>query len=185
MRCYNNITLIVKAVLSPSEGRTGQKEVEKLIVGSYSVAVDAQGRLIVPASWHPDLGEGVVIIRDLSPSGEHFLTALTAQAYNSTLSDFAHNRASYGGRSADATRSLLQYACGCKFDQKRRISVDAANLAYAGITANAVLTANIRSDNPVFEIWEPDALERNNKAFDEWALQEELKRNAEEAKSLQ
>lgn len=156
-----------------------------MIVGSATVAVDTQGRLIVPAGWHPDLGEGVVVIRDLSPSGEHFLTALTAQAYASMLSDFAHNRASYGGRNADATRNILQYACNCKFDQKRRISIDAANLAYAGVTANAVLTANIRSDNPVFEIWEPEALERNNKSFDEWALQEELKRNAEEAKSLQ
>lgn len=156
-----------------------------MIVGSYSVAVDAQGRLIVPSSWHPDLGDGVVIIRDLSPSGEHFLTALTAQAYESTLSDFAHNRASYGGRNADATRNLLQYACNCRFDQKRRISVDSANLAYANITSGAVLTANIRSNNPVFEIWDPEALERNNKAYDEWQIQEELRRNAEEAKSLQ
>lgn len=154
-----------------------------MIVGSFNVAVDSQGRLIVPSSWHPDLGEGVVVIRDLSASGEHFLTALTAQAFNSMIDDFAHNP-STDKRYNDASRSILQYACGCKFDQKRRISVDSDNLGYAGITANAVLTANIRSNNPVFEIWEPAALERNNKAYDEWQLEEALKQNAEEVRGL-
>ncbi|MBR0135860.1 MAG: hypothetical protein IJM18_06640 [Clostridia bacterium] len=154
-----------------------------MIVGSYSVAVDAQGRLIVPSGWHPDLGEGIVIIRDLSASGEHFLTALTSQAFNSMIDDFAHNP-STDKRYIDASRSILQYACSCKFDQKRRISVDAANLNYAGITGSAVLTANIRSNNPVFEIWEPDALERNNKAYDERQIQEALDRNAEEVRNL-
>ncbi len=155
-----------------------------MIVGSFSVAVDAQGRLIVPAGWHPDLGEGVILIRDLSPSGERFLTALTAQAFDCTINDFSHNLAT-DKRYSDATRSLLQYACNCKFDQKRRISIDQANLKYAGITNSAVLTANIRSNNPIFEIWEPDALERNNKSFDEWKLEEALRKNAEEVRSLQ
>ena len=68
-----------------------EKEVDKLIVGRYNVAVDSQGRLIVPSSWHPDLGEEVVIIRDLSASGEHFLTALTKEAYNGLINDFGHN----------------------------------------------------------------------------------------------
>ncbi|MBR5714488.1 MAG: hypothetical protein IKX58_06855 [Clostridia bacterium] len=156
----------------------------KLIVGRYQVAVDAQGRLIVPSGWHPDLGDGVVVIRDLSASGEHFLTALTAQAFNSMIDDFAHNL-STDKRYADASRSILQYACNCRFDQKRRISVDSDNLSYAGITGNAVLTANIRSNNPVFEIWEPSALDRNNKAFDERQLQEALERNAEEVRQMQ
>lgn len=154
-----------------------------MIVGSYNVAVDTQGRLIVPSGWHPDLGEGVVVVRDLSASGEHFLTALTAQAFESMINDFAHNP-STDKRYNDASRSILQYACSCKFDQKRRISVDSDNLRYAGITTGAILTANIRSNNPVFEIWEPDALERNNKAYDEWQLQEALKQNAEELRNL-
>ena len=155
-----------------------------MIVGSFQVTVDAQGRLIVPSGWHPDLGEGVVVVRDLSPSGEHFLTALPAQAYESTINDFAHNPSSYGGRKADATRNLLQFACNCRFDQKRRISVDSENLRYAGISTGAILTANIRSNNPVFEIWAPEALERNNKSYDEWQLQEELKAKAEEVRNL-
>lgn len=154
-----------------------------MIVGSCNVAVDAQGRLIVPSAWHPDLGEGVIVIRDLSASGEHFLTALTIQAFNSTLSDFSHTLAT-DNRYSDATRSILQYACNCKFDQKRRISIDQENLKYAGITSGAVLCANIRSSNPVFEIWAPEALDRNNKSFDEWQVQEALKRNAEEVRGF-
>lgn len=155
-----------------------------MIVGSYNVAVDAQGRLIVPSGWHPDLGEGVVVVRDLSPAGEHFLTALTAKAFEGLINDFAHDP-NTSSRYRDASRSILQYACNCKFDQKRRISVDSENLKYAGITTNAVLTANIRSNNPVFEIWEPDALERNNKSYDEWQIREALDRNAEEVRNLQ
>lgn len=153
-----------------------------MIVGRYNVAVDAQGRLIVPSAWHPDLGEGVVIIRDLSASGERFLTALTQEAYNALINDFGHNPAT-DKRYADASRRVLQFACSCRFDQKRRISVDSENLAYAGVTGSAVLTANVWSNHPVFEIWEPDALERNNKAYDEFQLQEALRMNAEEIRN--
>ena len=155
-----------------------------MIVGSFTVAVDAQGRLIVPSGWHPDLGEGVVVIRDLSASGERFLTALTKEAFDSTINDFSHTLAT-DDRYSDATRSILQYACNCRFDQKRRISIDQENLKYAGVAGTAVLTANIRSNNPVFEIWAPEALERNNTSFDEWKIKELLKKNAEEVRGIQ
>lgn len=154
-----------------------------MIVGSYNVAVDAQGRLIVPSGWHNDLGESVVVVRDLSASGEHFLTALTLQAFNSMLSDFSHNLAT-DSRYTDATRSILQYANNCKLDQKRRISIDQENLKYAGIDQGAMLCANIRSSNPVFEIWSPEALERNNQSYDEWQAKEAFKRNAEEVRGI-
>lgn len=154
-----------------------------MIVGRYNVTVDAQGRLIVPSAWHPDLGTELVIIRDLSASGEKFLTALTRDAFNGLINDFAHNPAS-DKRYSDASRKILQYAWNCKFDQKRRISVDSANLTYAGIKGSAVLTANIWSNHPVFEIWEPEALERNNKAYDDPQYQEDLQKNAEENRNL-
>ena len=151
-----------------------------MIVGSYSVTVDSQNRLIVPPLWHQDIGEFVIVTRDLSESGEHFLTAMPKEAYQSTIDTFAHNSA-VSKRYNDAARSILQYACECRFDPKRRITVNSANLKYAGIEGTAVLTANIRSNNPVFEIWNPDALERNNKAFDEWQIQEALQRVADES----
>lgn len=154
-----------------------------MIVGSFSVTVDSQNRLIVPPNWHQDCGEFVIVTRSLSDSGEHFLTAMPAAAYQSTIDDFAHNPAT-SKRYNDAARNILQYACECRFDPKRRITVNAANLKYAGITNSAVLTANIRSNNPVFEIWEPEALERNNKAYDEWQLNEALERNADEVRGL-
>ncbi len=155
-----------------------------MIVGRSTVTVDAQGRLIVPSAWQGDLGESVVVIRDMSASGERFLTALTAKAYDAMINDFAHNPPT-DKRYADVSRHILQYACGCKFDQKRRITVEADNLRYAGITGSAVLTANIKSNNPVFEIWEPGALERNNKAYDERDMEDGLSRNAEEVRNLQ
>ncbi|MBQ1892482.1 MAG: hypothetical protein II155_00095 [Clostridia bacterium] len=155
-----------------------------MIVGSFNVTVDAQGRLIVPSDWAEALGERVVVIRDLSPSGEHFLTALPMEAYQSYISDFAHNPAS-DPRSHDLSRKLLQYACDCKIDQKkRRISIVSSSLQYAGIETSAVLTANIRSSYSVFEIWAPEALERSNAEFDEWQYQEALKKNADEVKGI-
>lgn len=155
-----------------------------MIVGSFSVAVDAQGRLIVPSAWHPDLGEGVVIVRDLSASKKPFLTALTKEAFESTINDFSHTLAT-DDRYSDATRNLLQFACGCKFDQKRRITIDQENLKYAGITTNAMLTANIRSNKPVFEIWAPETLKANNEDFDTWKSKALFKKNAEEVRNLQ
>ncbi|MBO6061062.1 MAG: hypothetical protein J6P98_02960, partial [Clostridia bacterium] len=94
----------------------------------------------------------------------------------------AHNP-STDKRYADVSRNILQYACGCRFDQKRRITIDADNLRYAGITGSAVLTANIKSNIPVFEIWEPEALERNNNAYKESDYDEGLSRNAEEVRN--
>lgn len=154
-----------------------------MIVGSYNVTVDSQNRLIVPTLWHQDIGEFVIITRDVSDSGERFLTAMPSAAYQSTINDFGHNPAT-SKRYNDAARNLLQYACECRFDPKRRITVNSANLEYAGIKGTAMLTANLRSSNPVFEIWNPDALERNNKAYDEIKMREELEKNADEVRNL-
>jgi DNA-binding transcriptional regulator/RsmH inhibitor MraZ len=185
VECYNELTLtVISHYGAKAVKKYVQREVEGLIVGSYNVSVDAQGRLIIPNNWHTDLGELVVVVRDLSASGEHFLTALTIPAFNSTLNDFSHTLAT-DNRYSDATRSILQYARDCKLDQKRRISIDQENLKYAGITQNAVLCANIRSSNPVFEIWSPEALDRNNKSFDEWQARDAFQRNAEEVKGHQ
>lgn len=153
-----------------------------MIVGSYTVTVDTQNRLIVPPNWHQDCGECVIVTRSLSDSGERFLTAMPTEAYQATINDFAHNPAT-SKRYNDAARSILQYACECRFDPKRRITVNALNLEYAGIKGSAVLTANIRSNHPVFEIWNPDALDRNNKAYDEWQLQADLEQNADEVRA--
>lgn len=153
-----------------------------MIVGRSTVTVDAQGRVIVPSAWQADLGESVVVIRDRSAYNEDFLTALPAKAYQAMIDDFSMNPPS-DKRYADVSRHILQYANWCKLDQKRRITVDAENLRYAGITTTAVLTANIKSNNPVFEIWDPEALERNNKAFSPEDMEAGLSRHAEEVRN--
>lgn len=158
-------------------------EAEKYLVGRYNVTVDPQNRLIIPTIWQQSIGERVIVIRDLSESGEHYLTALPNEAFQSMMSDFSHVPAT-STVIADETRDILQYACDCRFDSKRRISVNSDLIEYANIHGSAVLTSNVRSSKPIFEIWDPAALARNNEANNERKRREKLERNAEEVKRL-
>ncbi len=110
-----------------------------MLVSSYEHAVDAKGRVFIPAKWREDLGTTVVVMRGITGSNEDkCLTCMSLSSWEEMLAKF--KTVAMSDVTAQRTlRGLLATACDCEADKQGRILLSAALRNYAEIDKEAVL----------------------------------------------
>ncbi|MBQ9832926.1 MAG: division/cell wall cluster transcriptional repressor MraZ [Clostridia bacterium] len=120
-----------------------------MLISSYEHAVDAKGRVFIPAKWREDLGGTVIVMRGLTGSGEDkCLTCMSMESWQEMLAKFK-TVAMSDVAAQRALRSLFASASDCDADKQGRILISASLREYAGIEKDAVL---VGMGNRV-EIW--------------------------------
>ncbi len=129
-----------------------------MLTGTYNHALDAKGRLIVPARLREDLGEGFVITRNmdkcLSIYPAHEWQNLTEKLNGLPLI------------SSEPARKINRVICGnssiCEVDKQGRILIPQHLREYAGLKKDVTLVGA----NRLVEVWDSDTWNRYNSTID-------------------
>ena len=120
-----------------------------MLISSYEHSVDAKGRVFIPAKWREDLGDTVILTRDLLGSREsQCLFGMSLATWNEMLERFKRVAIS-DVKAQNAMRMLFANAADCELDKQGRVLVAASLRNYAGIDKDAVLIGM----GSRFEIW--------------------------------
>ncbi len=148
-----------------------------MIIGRYVNAVDAKGRVFVPAKWRGDIGDSVVVMRGFCENPEeHYLKAMSEAQFEqlaAELEALPPTDLHY----LDAAREMFQFATQCEIDKQGRILIAQHLLEYAGISDEAALAASVKS----FEIWNPAELDAKNCTYSRKKLAEDCQSLADRA----
>jgi len=132
-----------------------------MFLGEYTHALDARGRIIVPARFRSELETGLVVTRGYDPCLVIYpldgWTALASRVAQTSAA--SRNARSYG-------RLVFGGAYEATLDSMGRVLIPAFLREYAGIEEEAVVVGV----NTYLEIWHPekwrDALERDAQNLD-------------------
>lgn len=109
------------------------------MINSFEHSVDAKGRVFLPAKWRDDLGDTVIITRDMMGKGEdRCLYGMPVSVWNEMLERFRRISVT-DVRAQNAMRMLFANACDCEPDKQGRILIPASLREYAGIGGEAML----------------------------------------------
>lgn len=110
-----------------------------MLISSYEHAVDAKGRVFLPAKWREDLGSTVVVMRGITGSNEDkCLTCMSLSSWEEMLAKF--KSVAMSDVTAQRTlRGLLASANDCETDKQGRILISSSLRSYAEIDKEAVL----------------------------------------------
>ena len=123
-----------------------------MLISSFEHSVDAKGRVFIPAKWREDLGDTIVITRDMSGGGDgRCLFGMSMGVWNDMLERFKRVAIS-DVKAQNAMRMLFAGASDCELDKQGRVLLSASLRQYAGIDKEAVL---IGMGNRI-EIWSQD-----------------------------
>ena len=160
-----------------SLGRARLQKTERrlrVLISSFEHSVDAKGRVFIPAKWRDDLGDTIVITRDLPGEGDtRCLFGMSLQVWNEMLERFKRIAIS-DAPAQNAMRMLFAGATDCELDKQGRALLSANLRQYAGIDKDAVL---IGMGNRI-EIWDAETW-RQHSAEQETLGQEALSYLAE------
>lgn len=115
--------------------------------GEYSHAIDAKGRLIIPAKYREALGEEFMISKGL----DGCLCVFTMEEWE-IFEEKLNSFSSLNADARDLRRFFISGSEDSRLDKQGRILIPAQLLAYAGITDNAVV-AGVGNR---LEIWSAD-----------------------------
>ena len=141
-----------------------------MLIGSFAHALDAKGRVFIPAKWRESLGDILVITQGLLADRElHCLFGMSVaqwERFSARLSELPMT-----DLTAQAVkRRLYASAAACEVDKQGRILIPASLRDRAGIGKDAIL---IGVGNRL-EIWSPTELaaheEQTGAAYDEALL---------------
>ncbi len=145
----------IRAVGGQRRGNLGRVRLQKaerrlrVLISSFEHSVDAKGRVFIPAKWRDDLGDTIVITRDLPGEGDtRCLFGMSLQVWNEMLERFKRIAIS-DAPAQNAMRMLFAGATDCELDKQGRALLSANLRQYAGIDKDAVL---IGMGNRI-EIW--------------------------------
>ena len=126
-----------------------QKGGARVLISSFEHSVDAKGRVFIPAKWREDLGDTIVITRDMSGGGDgRCLFGMSVDVWKEMLERF--NRVAISDvKAQNAMRMMFAGASDCELDKQGRVLLSAGLRQYAGIDKDAVL---IGMGNRI-EIW--------------------------------
>lgn len=123
-----------------------------MLISSFEHSVDAKGRVFIPAKWRDDLGDTVIITRDMMGKGDsRCLYGMPVTLWNDILERF-RKVAVTDVKAQNAMRMLFANAFDCEADKQGRILLPASLREYAGITGEATL---VGMGNRI-EIWGKD-----------------------------
>ncbi len=134
-----------------------------MLIGSYEHGVDAKGRVFIPAKWREDLGDTIILTRDLLGSGESkCLFGMSLATWNEMLERFKKVAIS-DVKAQNAMRMLFANAGDCELDKQGRALVGASLRNYAGIEKDVVLVGM----GSRIEIWSAEQWKARCEAEDE------------------
>lgn len=120
-----------------------------MLISSFEHSVDAKGRVFIPAKWRDDLGDTIVITRDMLGSGDtRCLFGMSLVVWNEMLERFKRIAMS-DVPAQNAMRMMFAGAMDCELDKQGRALLGGSLRQYAGIEKDAVL---IGMGNRI-EIW--------------------------------
>ena len=123
-----------------------------MLISSFEHSVDAKGRVFIPAKWREDLGDTIIITRDMSGGGDgRCLFGMSMGVWNDMLERFKRVAIS-DVKAQNAVRMMFAGASDCELDKQGRVLLSASLRQYAGIDKEAVL---IGMGNRI-EIWSQD-----------------------------
>ena len=123
-----------------------------MLISSFGHSVDAKGRVFIPAKWRDDLGDTVIITRDMMGNADsRCLYGMPVELWNDILERFKKVAVS-DVKAQNAMRRLFANACECELDKQGRILISGTLRKYAGIDKDAVL---VGMGNRI-EIWSGD-----------------------------
>lgn len=135
-----------------------------MLLGTYTPKLDEKGRLILPAKFREELGEGVVLTR-----GQDRCIYVFSEAEFEELHSRLRQAPVTSKQARDYLRVLLSGAHAETPDRQMRVTIPAQLRRYAGLDRElAVIGAGTRA-----EIWDAEAwaeyLESTEAAFSETA----------------
>lgn len=118
-----------------------------MLMGEFSHAIDAKGRLIIPAKFREQLGGRVVITRGM----DGCLFGYPMDQWKQLEAQM--NKLSLTKKNARAfMRFMYSAATECEFDKQGRVNIPQTLRTHAGLTKKCVIVGV--SDR--FEIWDQD-----------------------------
>lgn len=133
-----------------------------MLLGTHTPKLDDKGRVILPAKFRDDLGEGVVITRGQDRCLYVFSTTEFERVHERIREAPLSNK-----QARDFLRMFLSGASAEKPDGQNRVTIPPALRTYAGLERDLVLTGV----GAHAEIWDADAwnayAESNESAFAE------------------
>ena len=104
-----------------------------MLISSFGHSVDAKGRVFIPAKWRDDLGDTVIITRDMMGNADsRCLYGVPVELWNDILERFKKVAVS-DVKAQNAMRRLFANACECELDKQGRILIPNSLREYAGI----------------------------------------------------
>ena len=109
-----------------------------MLISSFGHSVDAKGRVFIPAKWRDDLGDTVIITRDMMGNADsRCLYGMPEELWNDILERFKKVAVS-DVKAQNAMRRLFANACECELDKQGRILIPNSLREYAGISSDAM-----------------------------------------------
>ena len=120
-----------------------------MLISSFGHSVDAKGRVFIPAKWRDDLGDTVIITRDMMGNADsRCLYGMPVELWNDILERFKKVAVS-DVKAQNAMRRLFANACECELDKQGRILIAPSLRERAQLDGDIMLAgANNR-----IEIW--------------------------------
>ena len=141
-----------------------------MLISSFGHSVDAKGRVFIPAKWRDDLGDTVIITRDMMGNADsRCLYGMPVELWNDILERFKKVAVS-DVKAQNAMRRLFANACECELDKQGRILVPQTLREFAGLEKDVVLTGNINR----IEIWSKEKWNENSNYDDMDAIAESM-----------
>ena len=121
-----------------------------MFMGEYSHAIDAKGRVIMPAKFREELGASCVVTRGL----EGCLSVYTSEAWQA-LADKMKKLHTSKEKVRAFNRFLFGSAAELEFDRTGRILIPATLRDYAGLSREVTVLGT----GDTIEIWDKEAYE--------------------------
>ena len=119
--------------------------------GGYASAMDAKGRLVIPAKFRADLGEDSMLVKGF----DKCVYIYPREQFEKVVSDLNLLRAS-SAESRSLSRHILGAAADCQFDAMGRITVPKSLRDYANLQKDIVVSGV----NNRIELWERSEYEK-------------------------
>ena len=127
-----------------------------MLMNSFAHSVDAKGRVFIPAKWRDDLGDTVIITRDMMGKGNsRCLYGMPVSMWSEIVERFRKMPVT-DVRAQAAMRMMFANASDCELDRQGRILLPAQLREYAGIEGDAILVGMANR----IEIWSAEQWEK-------------------------
>ena len=137
-----------------------------MFLHTYSHALDAKGRLIIPAKYRDDIGDKPVVV---TRGWDNNLVVYTMEAWKSYTRSWLELPTS-DPKVRKYRRFVATNAEQCELDKQGRILISQELRDHAGLEKDVVISGNLTS----FELWNPQRWEEVSDFGDDETISREI-----------